>query len=124
MTERAIFRAGEGPIHQIRPDFAGLVIAGRDCTLVRWDIPAGVVPTAPLHSHAHHEQFCVVLEGAIEMVVSDEPVRLDRGDICRVDPNVRHGRTRALDGKSAVVLDIYTPPRPEYVAVLAEKPVR
>ena len=124
MTERMVFRASEGPIHQVRPDFAGLVIAGRDSTLVRWDIPAGGVPTAPLHSHADHEQFCVVLDGAIEMVIEGEPIRLDAGDICRVDPNIRHGRTRALNGKSAVVLDIYAPPRPEYVEVLKSKPVR
>jgi mannose-6-phosphate isomerase-like protein (cupin superfamily) len=114
MKERVVFRAGEGPIHQLRPDFAGLVIAGEHATLVRWDIPANREPISGLHSHEAHEQFCIVLSGDVEMVVGDETIRLGQGDACRIPRRVRHGRTKALNGKPAVVLDVFAPRRPEY----------
>ena len=38
------------------------------------------------------------------------------GDMCRIERNVMHGRTRALDGVNAVLVDVFSPPRADYVA--------
>jgi len=36
--------------------------------------------------------------------------------MCRIDKNIPHGKTRALDGVNAVLIDVFNPPRGEYVA--------
>ena len=115
MNTNAIFPLGGSPVHQVRPDLAGTVCEGRDVTLVRWDIPASRAAT-PIHHHADHEQFTIVISGSVETTIGDEVLTLRPGDMCRIDRGVPHGRTRVLDGKDAVLIDVFSPPRPEYVA--------
>jgi quercetin dioxygenase-like cupin family protein len=122
MTEQVVFRAGEGPLHQIRPDLAGVLIPGDEATLVRWEFPVGRLATG-VHSHDDHEQFCIILSGAVEMTIGSERVTLRMGDVCRIRRKVPHGATIALGDVSAVMLDVYTPPRADYVAKAAYKPV-
>jgi quercetin dioxygenase-like cupin family protein len=114
LTEQVLYRADEPPQHRIRPDLKGTVIEAEHCTMVRWVIPAGQDPT-PLHAHAEFEQICTVLSGAIETTVGGEVLVARGGDTFRIRRGVVHGATRALDGRDAVVLDVFTPPRREYV---------
>jgi quercetin dioxygenase-like cupin family protein len=115
MGEQVVFRAGEGPFHRIRPDLAGVLIGGEKVTLVRWDFPVGRAPTA-IHSHAEHEQFCIMLSGSVRTTLGDEQVVLNPGDIMHIKRNVPHGATVVLGDENAVMLDVYAPPREEYVA--------
>ena len=110
-----LFPLGSSPIHQIRPDLKGTVCEGEDVTLVRWDIPFDRAPT-PIHSHSDHEQFTIVVSGSVETTVGDNVLILRPGDMCRIDKNVPHGKTRALNGANAVLIDVFNPPRDEYVA--------
>jgi quercetin dioxygenase-like cupin family protein len=122
MPDRAIFKAGEGPVHQIRPDFAGTVIAGENVTLVRWEIPPDRPPIR-IHAHGDMEQVTIVIAGSVETTVGDEVVILRPGDVCRIARNVPHGATRALGGTPAVTIDVFAPPRADYVAATRQEPL-
>ncbi|HVZ15046.1 MAG TPA: cupin domain-containing protein [Bauldia sp.] len=122
MSEQVVFRSGEGPFHRIRPDLAGVLIGGEKVTLVRWDFPVGRAPT-PVHSHAEHEQFCVMLSGSVRTMLGGEEVTLHPGDIMVIRRNVPHGATVVLGDENAVMLDVYSPPREEYVAAAAAPPI-
>ena len=115
MGQPIVFPLGASPLHRVRPDLLGTVFEGEDVTLVRWDIPADR-PTTPLHVHADHEQFTIVISGTIETTVGDEVLIMRAGDMCRIERNVLHGSTRALDGVNAVLVDVFSPPRVDYLA--------
>jgi len=123
MSEQLVFRRGEGPYHRIRKDLDGVLIAGEQVTLVRWDFPVGREPS-PIHSHADHEQFVIMLSGSVVTTLGEEQVTLNAGDIMRIKRNVPHGATVALGTENAVMLDVYWPPREEYVAAAETPPVR
>ena len=86
----------------------------RDPTLARWVVEAGK-PATRLHHHDVHEQFTIMISGAIETGVGDERLRLAAGDVCRIRPGVVHGETIALDGVDAVLIDVFEPTRDDYV---------
>lgn len=99
--------------HAVRPDLRGTVIEGERVSLVRWVIEAGK-PATRLHHHDIHEQFTIVVSGAVETVVGDERLRLTAGDVCRIKPGVIHGETVALGGSDAVLIDVFEPTREDY----------
>jgi len=110
-----VFRADTGPMHAVRPDLPGTVIPGRDITLVRWEIDPQRAATG-LHAHPDHEQFTVVVSGRIETNVDGEVVVLGPGDVCRITPGSSHGATRALGSEVAILVDVFSPPRQDYLA--------
>ncbi|MES2251659.1 MAG: cupin domain-containing protein [Pseudomonadota bacterium] len=110
-----VFRAAAGPLHAVRPDLPGTVIAGRDVTLVRWEIDPRRAATG-LHAHPDHEQFTVVVSGQVETHVDGKPVVLGPGDVCRLAPGSSHGATRALGDEVAILVDVFSPPRQDYLA--------
>jgi len=64
-----------------------------------------------IHSHAE-EQWGVLLEGECIRIQGDEEVQVKAGDFWHTPGGVTHSiRTEDV---SAVVLDIFSPPRPEY----------
>ena len=91
---------------------------GENVTLVRWVIPAGRAATG-FHSHDVHEQFTIVLSGSIETVVGEETLVLRAGDVCQIKPKIVHGGTRALGDEDVILIDVFEPTRPEYVAAAA-----
>ncbi len=118
MADEVVFRAGEGPFRQMRPDLAGVLIGGDEVTLVRWEFPVGR-PATGIHAHAGHEQFCIMLGGTVKMTIGDERITLGPGDVCRIRRNVPHGGTVVLGDEPAVMLDVYAPRREEYAAAAA-----
>ncbi len=119
---RRVYRNGEYETSEIRPGLGGAVLEGDAMTIVRWEFPPRT-PRTGMHTHEEHEQYGVVLAGAIEMQIGDEVVRLGAGDIYWVPKKLTHGRTFVLGDEPAVVLDIFSPPRPEYVAAAHGGPV-
>jgi len=67
--------------------------------------------TVSEHSHPH-EQMGTVLEGEFELVIDGESQNVSSGDAYLVPANVKHS-ARTTE-KSAVALDIFSPPREEY----------
>jgi quercetin dioxygenase-like cupin family protein len=113
--KRHVHRLSEVVPAQIRPDLAGRVYEGDAVTLVRWEFAPGT-PRTGMHVHADHEQFGFVIQGEIEMQIGDEVVRLGAGDLFWCPRNVPHGRTLVLGDTPAHILDVFSPPRDEYVA--------
>ena len=75
-----------------------------------------VVTLAPhaqgtLHHHPE-EQWGVLLDGSAIRVQGDEEIPVRKGDFWRTPGNVPHTMRAGPDG--ARVLDIFSPPRPEY----------
>jgi quercetin dioxygenase-like cupin family protein len=64
-----------------------------------------------LHHHPE-EQWGVLLEGSAIRVQGDEEIPVSKGDFWRTPGNVPHTMRAGPDG--ARVLDVFSPPRPEY----------
>ncbi|HZP79264.1 MAG TPA: cupin domain-containing protein [Pseudolabrys sp.] len=64
-----------------------------------------------LHHHAE-EQWGVLLEGTAVRVQGGEEITVKKGDFWRTPGNVPH--TMRAGPQGARVLDIFSPPRPEY----------
>jgi quercetin dioxygenase-like cupin family protein len=64
-----------------------------------------------LHHHPE-EQWGVLLEGSAIRVQGDEEIQVSKGDFWRTPGNVPHTMRAGPDG--AKVLDVFSPPRPEY----------
>ena len=64
-----------------------------------------------IHHHPE-EQWGILLEGECIRIQADEEVAVKAGDFWQTPGNVSHGiRTGAV---GALVVDIFSPPRPEY----------
>ena len=66
----------------------------------------------PAHSHPH-EQAGLLLEGKLKFKIGAEEKLMERGDAFLVPPNVVHEGV-VVEGP-AKVLDIFSPPREDYV---------
>ena len=64
-----------------------------------------------IHSHPE-EQWGVLISGECTRIQNNEQVNVKAGDFWHTPANVLHGMRTA--SSSAVVLDIFSPPRPEY----------
>lgn len=109
-----ISRHGDMGRHALRRGLRGTVIGGGRVSLVRWVIRAGQ-PATPPHHHDVHEQFTIVVSGAVETVLDGERHRLGPGDVCRIGPGMVHGETLAVGGEDAVLIDVFEPVREDYV---------
>ena len=69
----------------------------------------------PNHTHPH-EQMGMVLDGQFELTIAGEARIVKKGDAYLVPSNVEH-RAVATSGK-ALALDIFGPPREDFIALL------
>jgi quercetin dioxygenase-like cupin family protein len=81
-----------------------------------------IAPNSAMPRHEHpHEQFGVMLEGALELTIGDETRLLRPGTAYTIPGGVPH-HARTLD-EGCLVLDIFAPPREDY-ARMAEEATR
>jgi quercetin dioxygenase-like cupin family protein len=66
----------------------------------------------PRHSH-HNEQVTYILEGALKFELNDQEVVVRAGEVLGIPPNVPH---KAVALEDTVDLDIFTPPREDWIA--------
>jgi quercetin dioxygenase-like cupin family protein len=64
------------------------------------------------HKH-HYEQIVYIMAGTVDFHVGDEVVRLTKGGLCVVPPNVMH-YAEIVGNEQVLNLDVFTPNRPEY----------
>ena len=64
-----------------------------------------------IHSHPQ-EQWGVMLEGSAVRIQDGEEIPVKKGDFWCSPSNIKHGVIGGPDG--AVILDVFSPPRPEY----------
>ncbi len=97
------------------PNIHMQLLAGEQLMMNRVTIePGGVVPE---HSHPN-EQCGFVLEGTLILTLAGETRHLTRGACYVVPANVSH--SGATDDGGCVVMDMFAPPRPDYVAMQDE----
>ena len=56
----------------------------------------------PYHTH-EQEEWIIVLEGCMKLIIEEEPVMLDVGDVITISPEAVHGAV-AVGGESAKIL--------------------
>lgn len=72
-------------------------------------------PNSTVTEHSHyHEQMGMVLEGTFELTIDGESRTLQKGDTYLIPSHVKHS-AKAYD-KMAVALDIFSPPREDYIS--------
>ncbi|MGH2531042.1 MAG: cupin domain-containing protein [Thermomicrobiales bacterium] len=69
----------------------------------------------PRHQHPH-EQAGVMLEGTLALTIGDETRTLRPGDAYAIPPDLPHNAVAGDEG--CVVLDIFSPPRDDYIAMV------
>ena len=96
-------------VEQLAENIKRQMIAGTKAMMVRWEFRNGAV--AARHSHPH-EQIVVMVHGKLKLIVGDDEKLLEAGDVVVVPPHVEH-EAHALE--DTVVIDIFSPPRQDFL---------
>ena len=100
------------PREQVTPLLHRRLLCGEKAMLAQVTLDKGCL--IPKHQHVH-EQFTFVLEGALHFWLGDdqsEETTVRAGDILHFPSNVWHS-AEALE--STVVLDVFSPPREDWI---------
>ena len=90
------------------------IVTGTTMYQMRAQLDAGSV--LPEHQHPQ-DQIAHVITGRVRMIVNGEPHELSAGDSLYLPGNTPHGAQTIED---ASVIDTFSPPRADYLAVDAE----
>lgn len=77
----------------------------------------GVIPR---HSHPH-EQVSICLRGKAEASFNQRKRTYKAGDVTIYASREKHGPFRAVQGSSALFLDIFSPPRKEFLKLFSAR---
>lgn len=66
-----------------------------------------------IHSHMH-EQITYILQGECDFILGDETVRMKKGDVILIPPDVRHG-LRPIGNETIINIDVFSPIREDYL---------
>jgi len=97
-------------LEDLNPLLQRQFVVGESVMLARVLLKKGCV--VPLHSH-HNEQVTYILEGALKFVLKDREVTVRAGEVLCIPPNEPH---EAIALEDTVDLDIFTPPREDWIA--------
>ncbi len=101
------------PEEELNPLLRRRLITGEKGMLAHVYLDKGAV--VPLHSH-HNEQFTYVLEGALHFWIGDdesEEIVVHAGEVLHIPAHVPH-KAEALE--DTLDLDIFVPPREDWLA--------
>ena len=96
-------------VEQLTEKIKRRMIVGTKEMLVRWEFIKGAV--AARHSHPH-EQIVVMVHGKLRLIVGDVETVMENDDIVVIPPNLPH-EAQALE--DTVVIDIFSPPREDFL---------
>jgi len=97
-------------LERLNPLLQRQFVVGEKVMVARILLKKGCV--VPLHSH-HNEQVTYILEGALKFGLNGEEVIVRAGEVLCIPPNVPHDAVALED---TVDLDIFTPPREDWIA--------
>ena len=98
-----------GLFRELAPGLTTRIFAGEQAMLSIVSIAPGC--SGVLHHHPE-EQWGLLLEGSAIRIQGGEEIPVRKGDFWRTPGNVPHTMRAGPEG--ARVLDIFSPPRPEY----------
>ena len=97
-------------LEDLNPLLQRQFVVGESVMLARVLLKKGCV--VPRHSH-HNEQVTYILEGALKFVLKDREITVRAGEVLCIPPNEPH---EAIALEDTVDLDIFTPPREDWIA--------
>jgi quercetin dioxygenase-like cupin family protein len=113
--DRYVIRYSDVPAIELTSNIKAHIISGGEITLSF----ASAEPNAVLPSHRHeNEQMLIVMDGAIDLVIEGKQYQVEKGDVIVLPSNTEHGAY--FTDKGARVLDVFSPPRQDFVARLEE----
>ena len=98
------------PMERMSATTSRQFVCGEGAMLARIVLEQGAV--VPEHSH-HNEQISYIVEGALRFRVGGEETVVRAGEVLIIPPHVPHS-AEALE--RTVDLDIFTPPRQDWIA--------
>lgn len=90
-----------------------VLITGKNMTFFIVEISFG--KKVPLHNHPH-EQMGICLAGEAEFSNGIEKKLVRKGMVYRFESNEKH-EVRTLSAENSIFLDIFSPPRSEYISM-------
>jgi quercetin dioxygenase-like cupin family protein len=84
-------------------------VVGQEIMVARVLLKKGCI--VPEHSH-HNEQFTYILEGALKFWIDGRVIIVNAGEVLTIPANVPHKAEAVVD---TVDLDIFTPPRADWI---------
>jgi quercetin dioxygenase-like cupin family protein len=96
-------------LEDLNPLLKRQFIVGEQVMVARVLLKKGCV--VPRHSH-HNEQVTYILEGALQFGLNGETIVVRAGEVLCIPPNVPHDAVALED---TVDLDIFTPPREDWI---------
>lgn len=100
------------PVERLDGGIERQMFVGDKLMICRLRFPANLV--TPAHRHPH-EQMTIVNRGRVRFIIEEEEIIAEPGDVLRFPSNCWHGATM-LD-EEVELLDIFTPPREDFLAV-------
>jgi quercetin dioxygenase-like cupin family protein len=96
-------------LEDLNPLLQRQMVVGKDVMLARVLLKKGCV--VPMHSHVN-EQITYILEGALKFDIDGKEIVVSAGEVLCIPPNMPHKATALED---TVDLDIFTPPRADWI---------
>lgn len=110
-----VTRYADVPAIELTPSIKANIISAENITLSF----VSAEPNAPLPTHRHeNEQIVIVTDGAIDFVIEGKQYKVEKGDVMVIPSNTEHGAY--FSDKGTRVIDIFSPPRQDFVAKLEE----
>jgi len=96
-------------VEAMNPLLGRQLIVGHQVMLARVLLKKGCI--VPLHSHVN-EQLSYILEGALKFYIDGKEIVVRAGEVLTIPPNMPH---KAEAMKDTVDLDIFNPPRADWI---------
>ena len=108
-----VTRYADVPAIELTPSIKANIISAENITLSF----VSAEPNVSLAPHRHeNEQMLIVLDGAIDFIIEGKQYKVEKGDVVVLPSNTEHGAY--FSDKGARVIDIFSPPRQDFVAKL------
>ncbi len=101
---------GNVTVEMLNPLLARQIVVGDKVMVARILLKKGCV--VPMHQH-HNEQISLVETGALQFTVNGKEVVVRAGEVLCIPPDAPHTATALED---TVDLDIFTPPREDWLS--------
>ncbi len=97
------------PLEDLNPLLQRQFVVGQEIMLARVLLKKGCI--VPLHSH-HNEQLTYIVEGALKFYIDGQEIVVHAGEVLCIPSNMPH-KAEALE--DTVDLDVFTPPRADWI---------
>ena len=114
-VSQRVIRYRDIPIVEIAPGMKYHIVSSEKMTV--GFINGAPNSVGPAHRH-EAEQILIVADGACEEAVDGKLYPLQKGDVLIIPSNTEHGTY--MSDKGCQIIDIYSPPRQDYLAKLEE----